>query len=141
MTKVDHGWQERGPKPHLPEPPLDDFDPILPFEVDGTIVNRTAVALRWARAWKTKARQNRAGEDYTYRCLEDATEEMRGCYQRIAELEGLLRGLVVQWEECEKLRVESGFSPAEYISIPVQNKAMRCARKLLDTTSAGKCQE
>ena len=51
---------------------------------------------------------------------------------RIAEMEKMLRSLVCQWEECEKLRGESGEEEAEYISIPVQNKAMRHARKVLD---------
>ncbi len=86
MTKVDHGWQERGPKPHLPEPPLDDFDPMLPFKVDGTIVNRTAVARRWARAWKKEAKHCRGA-------LEIMGEWANDDSDRIAELEEALRPL------------------------------------------------
>ncbi len=62
MTNVDHGWQERAPRPHLPdqEPPPDheDFKALRVMglrSMKKALRNRlTALgrARRWARAWK-----------------------------------------------------------------------------------------
>jgi len=45
------------------------------------------LARRWARAWKTAAKNGRAGEGYAYRCLQDATEELKETYSQIATME------------------------------------------------------
>ena len=51
--------------------------------------------------------------------------------ERILELEEALRPIVEQWEECEKLRVDSGEEEAEYISVPIENSAMLQAQEIL----------
>ena len=60
-----------------------EFDPHIPFVVDGTIVNRTAEARRWARAWKAKAKDER---DFVL-CTEWASDFV------VAELEAKVQAL------------------------------------------------
>ena len=123
-----------------------DFETLTAINQTTKFVSmvRLVQSRRWARAWKKKAKVAM----FDFMLLSNLNDYNRDYYQeheeaykaRIQALEEGLRPLVVQWEECVKLERESWptlkktYEEAEYISIPVANKAMRQVRALLSET-------